>query len=126
MNTIFVRLSFSLLGIFMLVFLNGCFCKHVPTAQKLANCTNDTIKFQLVATNLPPYQFVLGMPQNMTNQLNFSGDIIIKQSTGTVARISINSRDITSCNWLSGMNGYILTWSRTNRSDRLEAFLIKG
>jgi hypothetical protein len=107
------------------VFLGGC-CKEVPVAQRLADCTNSTLKFQMTVQHYPPYQFVLGMPQTSTGQLSFRGEVIVSQSTGTVARLPIGSHDITPCNWLDSHSGYILTWSRTNRAERLQTFLVRG
>lgn len=74
----------------------------------------------------PPYQFVLGLPATAPKQFDFAGEIFVRQGTGTVARIPISSRDITGCNWLPGLSGYILTWGRTNRADKLERFLTRG
>src|SRR5947208_1384237 len=80
-------------------FLGGCVCKDVPVAQRLADCTNSTLRFQMTVKDFPPYQFVLGMSQTATGQLSFRGEIIVNQNTGTVTRVPIASHDITSCNW---------------------------
>lgn len=106
--------------------LGGCVCKDVPVEHRLASCTNSTLGFQMTVQELPPYQFVLGMPQTATGQLSFRGEVVVSQSTGTVARIPISSDTLTPCNWLDGHSGYILTWGRTNRGDRLESFLTRG
>ena len=51
------------------------------------------------------------------------GEIVLRQSTGVVARLPISAQDITPCSWLNsaspGLSGYILTWSRTNHGERL-------
>ena len=106
--------------------LSGCVCKDVPVEHRLASCTNSTLRFQMTVREFPPYQFVLGMPQTATGQLSFRGEVVVSQSTGTVARVPISSDTITPCNWLDGHSGYILTWGRTNRGDRLESFLTRG
>jgi hypothetical protein len=80
----------------------------------------------MTVQEFPPYRFVLGMPQGKTGRLSFRGEVILSQSTGTVARAQIGSDAITPCNWLDGLSGYILTWGRTNRADRLESFLTRG
>ena len=105
--------------------LSGC-CKDVPVEHRLADCTNSTLRFQMTVQEFPPYQFVLGMPPTATGQLSFRGEVVVSQSTGTVARVPIGSDAITPCNWLAGHSGYILTWGRTNRTDRLQSFLTRG
>src|SRR2546426_2343050 len=105
---------------------SGCGCKELPVVHRLASCTNSTLRFQMPVQEFPPYQFVLGMPQGATGELSFRGEVVVCQSTGTVARVKIGSDAITPCNWLDGLSGYILTWGRTNRMDRLESFLIRG
>ena len=112
-------------GFAVAVFFSGC-CKHVPVEHRLADCTNSTLRFQMTIQEFPPYQFLLGMPQTASGQLSFRGEVVVSQSTGTVARVQIGSDAITSCNWLDGLSGYILTWGRTNRADRLESFLRRG
>jgi hypothetical protein len=74
----------------------------------------------------PPYQFLLGLSAASRGELSFRGEIIVSQSTGSVARIPVDSHNVTPCNWLYGCSGYILTWGRTNREDRLQSFLAKG
>ncbi len=105
----------------------GCFCTDVSKQQKLADCTTNELRFQMTCSNWPPYQIVLGMPS--TDKLpEFRGEIIVRQSTNAVARIPIDSRDVTPCNWLTheGLTGYILTWNRTNRNERLSELLVRG
>ena len=97
-----------------------------PVEHRLADCTNGTLRFQMAVREFPPYQFVLGMPQGATGQLSFRGEIIVSQSTRAVARVPIGSEDTTPCNWLPGLSGYILTWGRTNPTERLESFLTRG
>ena len=59
--------------------------------------------------------------------LTFRGEVIIQQSTGTVARIEIASDRMTPCNWLSGREGYILSWGQTNAGEqRLSELLHRG
>ena len=106
----------------LLLFLSGC-CNEVPVEHRLTDCTNSTLRFQMPVKEFPPYQFVMGMPQSPTGQLNFRGEIVLRQSTGIVARVQISSETITPCNWLNGLSGYILTWERTNR---LESILKRG
>ena len=78
--------------------------------QKLIDCTNNLLTFQIACPNLPPYQFLLGALAPETNGLT------IRQGNRPVARIPIASSDLTPCNWLhqATLDGYILTWSRTN------------
>lgn len=121
-----MRLLTTLIGLGAIVSSNGCFYKDVPVAHKLADCTNSTLRFQLTVQDYPPYQFVLGMPQGSTNQLSFRGDVIVSQSTRTLAKVQIGSDTITPCNWLPGHSGYILTWNRTNQAGGLNSFLTRG
>ena len=100
--------------------LAGC---EVPEAQKIADCTTNRLDFPMTVQYSPPYQFLLGV-SSPTGQLSFRGQIVLEQSTGVVARISISSQDVTDCNWLhSDLSGYILTWSRTNHGDRISDIL---
>ena len=106
-------------------FVTGCVSKDVPKDQKLADCTNAITRFQMAVQHSPPYQFVLGLPLGETS-FSFRGEVVVNQSTGTVARIPISSDALTPCNWLRGHSGYILTWSRTNHGETLESFLVSG
>lgn len=115
-------------GVFVsigILVLGGC-CAEVPKQEKLAVCTTNRLDFTMEVHYSPPYQFILGLPHSQTNQISFRGEMILQQSTGVVARVSINSRDMVPCSWLdssAGLAGYILTWSRTNRSERLSKLL---
>jgi hypothetical protein len=105
--------------------LTGC---DVPQAQKLADCTTNNLDFRMRVQHSPPYQFVLGVPLTQTGKLSFRGEIILRQSTDVVARIPIDSQNMTSCNWLNrspDLSGYILTWSRTNYGERLSEMLVR-
>jgi hypothetical protein len=113
---------FAVLG----AFLSGCICREMPIQDRLADCTNSTLQFKMAVRHDPPYQFLLGLSPASPGDLSFRGEIIVSQSTGTVARIPIDSQNVTPCNWLHGSSGYILTWERTNREDRLQSFLTKG
>jgi hypothetical protein len=104
---------------------SGCE-KEAPVERRLADCTNSTLRFQMTVQESPPYHFVLGMPQAATGQLSFHGEVLVSQSSGTVARVTFGSDDITPCNWLHGFSGYILNWGHTNDADRLESFLKRG
>jgi hypothetical protein len=107
--------------------LSACHvCLDQPVEQRLTDCTNSTLRFSMPVQEYPPYQFVLGLPETATAHLSFRGEIIVSQTTGTVARVQIRSEDITPCNWLPGLSGYILTWGRTNDADKLESFLSRG
>ena len=121
-----IKLVILELNLLVICFATGCICKHVPKEQKLGDCTNNILRFRMTITNFPPYQFVLGMPKGATNQLSFHGELIVIQSADTVAKIPIDSHEMTPCNWLSGLDGYILTWSGTNRADRLNGLLLQG
>ena len=101
-------------------------CMDVPKRQKLADCNTNALAFTMTCDHSPPYQFVLGLGPSHTGPLAFRGEVIIQQSTGTVARIQIGSDHITSCNWLPGLDGYILTWNPTNPGDRLGELLRRG
>ena len=103
----------------------------IPKREKLADCTSDSFSFTMAVRYHEPYQFVLGLPHTSPQELSFRGEVQLRQSTGLVARISISSDDVAPCNWLapkpgSGLAGYILTWSRTNRGERLSEILTRG
>ena len=121
-----MRLLNPLSGLIAVATLCGCGRKDVPVRHRLADCTDSTLRFQMTVQEFPPYEFVLGMPQRASSQLSFRGEVVLSQSTGTVARVPIGSDVITSCNWLDGHAGYILTWHLTNRTERLEHFLTRG
>ena len=97
----------------------------IPMTQKLIDCTNNLLTFQMACPNLPPYQFLLSVLAPETNGLTFQGDLTIRQGNRLVARIPIGSSDLTPCNWLhqASLDGYILTWSRTNQAERLSELL---
>ncbi len=111
-----------------LAILSCACCKEVPVEQKLADCTNSSLRFQMTVDNYPPYQFVLGMPGTSGGSLDFRGEVIVSQATGTVARVPIGSDHLTWCNWLDrhGCRGFILTFGRTNHGERLATFLKRG
>jgi hypothetical protein len=98
--------------------------KDVPVAQKLADCTNAVLTCDFLPTNRPPYHFVLGLRRSTATELRFRGELVISRSNSVLVRIPISSTDIRPCNWLGGMEGYVLTWSRTNEMDRLDALLL--
>jgi hypothetical protein len=101
----------------------------IPKCDKLADCTSESLSFPMTVRYHDPYQFVLGLRPSSTGQLSFRGEVEIRQSTQVVARIPISSDDMTPCNWLDskpGLAGYILTWSRTNRGERLSEILARG
>src|SRR5512140_600916 len=101
-------------------------CMDVPKRQKLADCNTNALAFTMTCDHSPPYQFVLGLGPSHAGPLAFRGEVIIQQSTGTVARIEIGSEHIISCNWLPDLDGYILTWNRTNAGERLGELLRRG
>ena len=101
-------------------------CTEIPKRQKLADCNTNVLAFTMTCDHSPPYQFVLGLGASHTGAIAFHGEVIIQQSTGTVARIQIGSDHMTPCNWLPGLEGYIVTWSRTNAAERLSKLLRRG
>src|SRR4051812_30411736 len=109
-----------------LLALAGC---EVPKAEKVADCSTNSLDFSIKVRYSSPYEFVLGVPQSQTEQLSFRGQIILRQSKAVVARIPISSHDITACNWLHSapaLSGYILTLSRTNHGERLSDLLVQN
>ena len=110
-----------------LLLLVGCFCTDAPKQERLSDCTNSVLQFQMTCQHSPPYQFVLGLPaQTTSGPISFRGEILLRQGTGTVARFLIGSHEMKSCNWLPGLDGYILTWQRTNRTERPSDLLTQG
>ena len=101
-------------------------CVEIPERQKLADCTTNALAFTMTCRHSPPYQLVLGLAPSDTAQLAFRGEVTIQQSTGTVAKIQIGSEHAVSCNWLPGLDGYIVTWHRTNGGERLSELLTPG
>jgi len=100
-----------------------------PREQRLTTCTTNVLDFSMTCEQWPPYQFLLGVPHSATGDFRFRGEITISQTTGMVARVPISSDVVTGCSWLSehgDVAGYILTWGRTNRGERLEEFLSRG
>ncbi len=101
-------------------------CMEMPQRQKLADCSTNAMAFTMTCDHSPPYEFVLGLGPSHTGPIVFHGEVIIQQSTGTVASIQIASDNITPCNWLPGLDGFILTWNRTNAGERLGELLRRG
>jgi hypothetical protein len=99
-----------------------------PRQQRLTNCTTNVLDFSMTCDHWSPYQFLLGVPYSVADDLRFRGEITISQPTGTVARVPVSADAVTWCNWLGhhDLMGYILTWSQTNRGERLEEFLTRG
>ena len=116
-------LAVGIVGYFALPHL---VCMEVPKRQKLADCNTNALAFTMTCDHSPPYQFVLGLGPSHTGPFAFRGEVIIQQSIGTVARIQIGSEHITPCNWLPGLDGYILTRNRTNAGERLSELLRRG
>lgn len=103
-------------------------CMDTPKYEKLADCNTNALAFTMTCEHSPPYEFVFGLGPSHKGPLAFRGEIVVQQSTGAVARIQIDSDHITPCNWLAGagLDGYILTWSRTNAGERLSKLLRRG
>ena len=124
-TTIFAALLLAVLS-------SGCFCKDVPREQKLADCITNALAFRVVWPTGELFSIVLGVPYTDTNALAFRGELVFRQRTGTVARVPVGSHDVTPCNWLANhasaphVAGYILTWSRTNATERLDHLFAKG
>ena len=116
-------LAVGMVGYFALPHL---VCTEIPKRQKLAECNTNALAFTMTCDHSPPYQLVLGLGPSHTGPIAFHGEVIIQQSTGTVARIQVGSDHITPCNWLPGLDGYILTWNRTNAGERLGELLRRG
>jgi hypothetical protein len=103
----------------------GC---EIPQQQKIADCLTNDFDFAMTIRYGSPYEFLLGVPHSQTDRVEFTGQIILTQSTGVVARIPISSHDMRSCNWLQqypDLAAYILTWSRTNQGERLDDLLVR-
>ena len=91
---------------------------RVPVRQRLTQITNSSQTFSMICHYRPGYQLLLGVPTEHAGKLNFRGEIVFRQRTNEILRLSIGSDDITPCNWLptdSRLQGYILTWAGTNR-----------
>jgi hypothetical protein len=114
------------LGVIGYFALSHLVCTEIPKRQKLAECNTNALAFTMTCDHSPPYQLVLGLGPSHTGPIAFHGEVIIQQSTGTVARIQVGSDHITPCSWLPGLDGYILTWNRTNAGERLGELLRRG
>ena len=125
-NLIKVVAALLVLGVIGYFALSRLVCTDSPKRQKLADCNTNALAFAMTCDHSPPYQFVLGLGLSHTGPLAFRGEVIIQQSTGMVAKIQIGSDHITSCNWLPGLDSYILTWNRTNAGERLGKVLHRG
>lgn len=101
-------------------------CTKTFERQKLADCSTDALTFTMTCDHSPPYAFVLGFGSSHSQTDAFRGEITLKQSTGTVAKIPISSQNIMPCNWLPGLDAYILTSNRTNAGERLSELLRHG
>jgi hypothetical protein len=128
----FAPLTTICVALFLAVLSSGCFCKEVPREKKLADCTTNALTFRVTWPTGELFQIVLGVPYSATNGLTFRGELVFRQTTGIVARMPVSSEDVTPCNWLDNhagaphVAGYILTWSRTNDTKRLDHLFAKG
>jgi hypothetical protein len=120
-----IAVAITVVTVLLAVVVPNVLRGKIPTTQKLIDCTNNFLTFQMACPNLPPYQFLLGVLHRETNGFSFQGDLSIRQGNTLVARIPIGSSDLTPCNWLhqASLDGYILTWSRTNETERLSELL---
>ena len=125
--------SHTAMSAIILFMLAGChFCRDIPREQKLADCSTNTVSFNLTWPTGELFSIVLGVPHSDTHALAFRGELVFRQSTGTVARVLVSSQDMTPCNWLDNeandprLAGYILTWGRTNDADRLDGLFVTG
>jgi hypothetical protein len=118
-----VIIALGVVGYFALPHL---VCMDIPKEQKVSDCTNNVLAFALNCEHSPPYQFVLGFGSSHSQTSAFRGEIVIQQNSRTVATIPIGSQDMTACNWLPVLGGYILTWNRTNAGEGLSDFLRRG
>jgi len=110
------------------VFYAAYFVIDSPKREKVADCTSSNLTFALTVRHRPNYHFVIGMPRS-SEPPSFRGEIRMLQGTGLVARIPISSDDLMQSTWLHSnpeLTGYILTWSRTNRNERLGNILTRG
>ena len=124
-----VALAVALVGLFTFWVNYKIHRIPLPKREKLADCTIQSLSFPISVRYHEPYHLLLGLPHSSPGLLAFRGEVQMRQSTGLVARVQISSDDLTQCNWLDGdpgMTGYILTWSRTNRGERLSDVLVKG
>ena len=51
-----MRSLLTITGFAVAALLSGC-RKEVPVAHRLADCTNNTLRFQMTVREFPPYQF---------------------------------------------------------------------
>ena len=120
-----VVVALLVLGVIGYFALPCLVCMDVPKRQKLADCNTNALAFTMTCDHSPPYDFVLGLGASHTGPFPFRGEVIIQQSTGMVARIQIGSGRMTPCNWLPGLDGYILTWNPTNAGERRLSELLR-
>src|SRR5882724_4171440 len=99
--------------------------KPVPKERKLADISDETLRTVVAWPKAAPWscQMVLGLQPDdghvvVTRQCpEFNASVRIFHDEVAIAEFSISSRDATPCNWLShegNLNGFILTWHRTN------------
>ena len=104
--------------------------KPVPKERKLADIAGQTLETVVAWPRAEPwsYQMVLGLQRgsiqvSVTNACpELNGSVRIFRQGDPVAEFPISSRDAMRCNWLSrdaGLEGFILTWSRTNLFSKL-------
>jgi hypothetical protein len=99
----------------------------IPVQERLAECTASNLDLTLSVRHRPPYQFLLGVPPPVS-LTEFRGEIWIQEGTNVISRLPVASDNLTPCTWLErrGLAGYILTWSLTNRGERLDDVLTRG
>jgi hypothetical protein len=101
----------------------------VPRREKLADCTTNAFEFQMHSKYFGPYAIVLGMPASWNGDLDFSGNMIIRQNGSLVTNMAISSENVTACNWLDKKYisaGYILTWPGKYETNSLNDLLHQG
>ena len=101
----------------------------VVKREKLADCTTNAFEFQMPCKYFGPYAIILGMPASWNGDLDFSGNMVIRQNGSLVTNIAISSEKVTACNWLDKkycMAGYILTWPGKYETNNLDDLLHHG
>lgn len=118
-------------GLFLALLFSGCsdwFCQDIPRKQKLADCNTNRFDFLVKWPRGNLFQIVLGVPYSDTNKLSFSGELVFRSGKDVILSVPIDSTNIQPCNWLENtpespqLAGYILSWSQTNITQRLNDF----
>ena len=112
-----------LMGLTVVSYLRWVRDSGYASAAAIDGLLQTTIHFQMTVQKSDRHiSLFLVLPATAPKRFDFAGEIFCVRAQARSARIPISSRDITGCNWLPGLSGYILTWDGPTAQTNWNAF----